>query len=152
MATAVWSIQHRQKYGNCSFVCTAQTAVWQLLIILYSTEGCMETTVLSVQHRQADGNCSFVYNAQRDVWQLLFGLYSTESCMATCLCLRSTDSCIATSVWTVQHRKLYDNFCFVYTARTADCQLLLIYTAQTAVWQLLFGLYSTDSCMASSVH
>jgi len=50
----------------------------------------------------------------------------------------STDGCMATAVWSVQRRQLYDNCC-------------LVYTAQTAVWQLLVGLYSTDSCIATAV-
>jgi len=47
MANGVWSIQHRQVYGNCCLVYTAQTAVWQLL---------------------------FSHTVQTVVWQLLFGL------------------------------------------------------------------------------
>jgi len=66
-----------------------------------------------------------VYTAQTAVWQLLFGVYSTDSCMAT-------------AVWCIQHRQLYGNCC-------------LMYTAQAAVWQLLFGVYSTDRYMATSV-
>jgi len=83
METAVWSIQHRQLYANCSLVYKAQRAVWQLLFGLYSTDSCVVTAVLSVQHRQLHGKCCLVCTAQRAVWQLLFGLYSTESCMAT---------------------------------------------------------------------
>ena len=97
MATCVWSVQNRQLYGNLCLVSTAQTAVWQLVFGLYSTDSCMATCVWSIQHRQLYGNLCLVYTAQRAVWQLVFGLYSTESCMATC-------------VWSIQHRELYDNF------------------------------------------
>ena len=44
---------------------------------------------------------SLVYTAQTALCQLLFGLYGTYSCMAT-------------SVWSIQHRELYDNFCSLY--------------------------------------
>jgi len=142
---------------------------------LYSTDSCMATCVLSIQHRQLYGKLCFVYTAltgviatclvctaQTTVWQFVCGLYSTDSCIATC-------------VWSVQHRLLYDNLCLICTAQTAVWQVLfglystdscmetciwsvqhrqlygnlcLVYTAQTAVWQLVFGLYSTDSFMA----
>ena len=98
MATAVWSVQHRQMYGDFCLVCTAQTAVWQLLFGLYSTDSCMATSIWSIQHRQLYGNFCLVYTAQTVVWQLLFGLYRTDSCMAT-------------SFWSIQHRQLYGNFC-----------------------------------------
>ena len=89
-----------------------------------------------------------------------------------------TDSCVATCVWSIQHRQLCGNLCLVYTAQTAVWQLVfglystascmatcvwsiqhsqlygklcLVYTAQTALWQLVFGLYSTASCMAICV-
>jgi len=45
---------------------------------------------------------------------------------------------MAAAIWSVQHRQLYSNCCFVYIA-------------QRAVWQLLFGLYSTDSSMAAAI-
>ena len=45
---------------------------------------------------------------------------------------------MATWFWSIQHRQPYGNFC-------------LVYTAQIAVWQLLFCLYSTNSCMATYV-
>jgi len=45
---------------------------------------------------------------------------------------------MATCVCYIQHRQLYGNFC-------------LVYTPQTAVRQLVFGLYSTYSCMATCV-
>jgi len=43
---------------------------------------------------------------------------------------------MATCVWTIQYRELYGNLC-------------LVYKAQRDVWQLVFGLYSTESCMAT---
>jgi len=74
MVIAVCSIQHTELYGNCCLVYTAQTAVWQLLFVLYSTESRTATAIMSVQHRELYGNCCLVYTAQTAVWQLLFVL------------------------------------------------------------------------------
>ena len=97
MASFVWSIQHRQLYGNFCLVYTAQTAVQQFLFGLYSTKSCMTTSVLSIQHKQLYVNFCLAYTAQTAVQQLLFGLYNTDSCMAT-------------SLQSIQHRDLYGNF------------------------------------------
>ena len=120
MATAVWCIQYRQLYGNCCLVYTAQTAVWQLLFGVYSTDSCMATAVWCIHHGELYGKCCLVYTAKTAVWQLLFGVYSTHSCMET-------------AVWCIQHREMYGNFCLVCTAQRAVWRLVFVYEAQTAV-------------------
>jgi len=87
MATDIWTVQHRQQYGNCCLVYTAQTAVWQLLLVytaqravwhllfgVYSTDSCMATAVWCIQDSKLYGKCCLLYTAQTAVWQLLFGL------------------------------------------------------------------------------
>jgi len=118
--SGVWSIHHKQLYGNLCLVCTAQTTVCQLMFGLYSTESCIPTCVRSLQHRQLYPNLCLVCTAQTAVCQIVFGLYSIDSCMATC-------------VWSIQRRQLYAKFCsldntFLYKVLYTPSLLPILHT------------------------
>jgi hypothetical protein len=78
MATSVWSIQHRALFYNCCLVCTAQTAIWQLLLV-YKTQAAVWQLLLVYKAQAAVWQQLLVYTAQAAVWELMFFLYSTHA-------------------------------------------------------------------------